>query len=148
GYGMFLVGIGFKLAVVPFHMWAADVYEAAPTSAAGVIASVSKGATVAAILPFAFLLPSHFTVLALLSGLSMVIGNLLGLRETRVKRILAYSSIAHVGYMLLGFIAIKTALPNVLPSTMDAWGAVVFYIIVYGLSVMGAFTALGAMKSN
>lgn len=148
GYGMFLVGIGFKLAAVPFHMWAPDVYEAAPSSAAGIIASASKGATVAALLPFAFLLKSHFLVIALICAASMIIGNLLGLRETRVKRILAYSSIAHVGYILLGFLAIKTALPTVLPGGMTALGAIVFYIVVYGISALGAFTALGMMRSR
>jgi NADH-quinone oxidoreductase subunit N len=148
GYGMFLVGIGFKLAATPFHMWAPDVYEAAPTSAAGIIASASKGAGMAALLPFAFLLKSHFLVLALLSGGSMIIGNLLGLRETRVKRILAYSSIAHVGYLLLGFIAIRSATPAALAQNMDAWSAVVFYIAVYGISVLGAFTAIGALRTQ
>lgn len=148
GYGMFLVGIGFKLAAVPFHMWAPDVYEAAPTSAAGLIASASKGATIAALLPFAFLLKSHFLVIAVLCAASMIIGNLLGLRETRVKRILAYSSVAHVGYLLLGFLTIQTALPTALPASMTAEGAIVFYTFVYGLCVLGAFTALGAMRSQ
>lgn len=148
GYGMFLVGIGFKLAAVPFHMWAPDVYEAAPSSAAGLIASASKGATIAALLPFAFLLKSHFIVIAVLCAGSMIIGNLLGLRETRVKRILAYSSIAHVGYLLLGFLTIQTALPTALPASMTAEGAIIFYIFVYGLCVLGAFTALGAMRSQ
>ncbi len=148
GYGMFLVGIGFKLAAVPFHMWAPDVYEAAHTSAAGLIASASKGATVAALIPFIFLLKSHFVVIALLCAASMIIGNLLGLRETRVKRILAYSSIAHVGYILLGFLAITTAMPLELPVRMTAIGAIVFYIVVYGISALGAFTALGMMRTQ
>ncbi len=148
GYGMFLVGVGFKLAAVPFHMWAPDVYEAAPSSAAGLIASASKGAAIAALLPFSFLLNSHFLIIAALCAGSMIVGNLLGLRETRVKRILAYSSIAHVGYLLLGFLTIKTELPASLPATMTAEGAIVFYIFVYGISALGAFTALGAMRSQ
>lgn len=148
GFGMFLVGVGFKLAAVPFHMWAPDVYEAAPPAAAGVIASASKGATMAALLPFAFLVQTHLTVLIVICALSMIIGNLLGLRETRVKRILAYSSVAHVGYILLGFISIKGGTPLVLPHTISPEGAIVFYILVYGISALGAFTALGYMKSN
>jgi len=78
----------------------------------------------------------------------MIIGNLLGLRETRVKRILAYSSIAHVGYLLLGFIAIKTAAPAELPALMTARGAIVYYVIVYGFCVLASFTALGALRSQ
>lgn len=148
GYGMFLVGVGFKLAAVPFHMWAPDVYEAAPPAAAGVIASASKGATIAALLPFAFLLKSHFLVIAIICGLSMVIGNLLGLRETRVKRILAYSSVAHVGYILLGYLAITGGTPLSLPNNITPEGAIVFYIGVYGLSALGAFTALGFMRTK
>jgi NADH-quinone oxidoreductase subunit N len=148
GYGMFLVGIGFKLAAVPFHMWAPDVYEAAPTSTAGVIASASKGATVAALVPFAFLINSHFLVIASICAASMIIGNLLGLRETRVKRILAYSSIAHVGYILLAFLSIKAVLPEQLPRAISGLGAMVFYIVVYGISALGAFTALGMMRSQ
>lgn len=148
GYGLFLVGIGFKLAMVPFHMWAPDVYEAAPTTAAGIVASASKGATMAALLPFAFLLQSQTLVLAVLCGASMVIGNLLGLRETRVKRILAYSSIAHVGYLLLGFLSIQSGSEVALTGNMTALAAIVFYIVVYGFSVLGAFTALGALRSS
>ena len=148
GFGMFLVGTGFKLAAVPFHMWAPDVYEAAPPAAAGIIASASKGASIAAVLPFAFLLQTHLNVLMVLCGLSMIIGNLLGLRETRVKRILAYSSVAHVGYLLLGFVSIKGGTPLVLSNAMSPEGAIVFYIMVYGLSALGAFTALGFMRTN
>lgn len=148
GYGMFLAGVGFKLATVPFHMWAPDVYEAATPTGAGIVASVSKGATVAALIPFAFLINSHLTVLAVLSAASMIIGNLLGLRETRVKRILAYSSIAHVGYLLLGFISIKVVIDPSLGHDMSALAAVVFYIVAYGFSALGAFITLGALRTK
>lgn len=156
GYGMFLVGVGFKLAAVPFHMWAPDVYEAAPSVATGIIASASKGATIAALLPFAFLLNSHYMIIATICGASMIIGNWLGLRETRVKRILAYSSVAHVGYLLLAFTAMKPTGENasaVLPplsleSTLTPAGAILFYIVVYGLAALGAFTAIGYLRDK
>lgn len=146
GFGMLLVGIGFKLAAVPFHMWAADVYEAAPGAISGVIASVSKGATLAAILPFLFLLHTHQWVIVVLAGASMLIGNLLGLRETRVKRILAYSSIAHIGYILLGYLAGNG--DTQFGEATDGRTAILYYIAAYGISVLGAFVTLSALRSE
>jgi NADH-quinone oxidoreductase subunit N len=146
GFAIFLVGIGFKLAVVPFHMWAADVYEAAPGAVAGAIASVSKGATLAAFIPFMFLLNTHEWVVIVLAGASMIIGNLLGLRETRVKRILAYSSIAHIGYILLGWLAGQEA--TQFGQAIDGRTAILYYIAAYGLSVLGAFVTLAAMRPD
>lgn len=143
GFGIFLVGVGFKLAVVPFHMWAADVYEAAPGAISGIIASTSKGATIAAFLPFSFLLTTHHAVLVFFSGASMLIGNLLGLRETRVKRILAYSSVAHVGYLLLAFLAVDS---KVAMGGMNSTNAILFYVAAYGLSVLGAFVVISILR--
>jgi NADH-quinone oxidoreductase subunit N len=146
GYGMFLVGIGFKLAAVPFHMWAADVYESAPGAVSGIIASISKGATLAAFIPFMFLLQTHIWIIVVLAGASMIIGNLLGLRETRVKRILAYSSIAHIGYILLGFLAGDQA--SQFGQATDGRTAILYYVAAYGLSVLGAFVTLTALRSE
>ena len=146
GFGLFLVGIGFKLAVVPFHMWAADVYEAAPGAVSGIIASVSKGATLSALIPFMFLLDTHRWVIVVLAGASMIIGNLLGLRETRVKRILAYSSIAHIGYILLGYLAGDQA--TQFGAATDGRTAILYYVAAYGISVLGAFVTLSALRSE
>lgn len=143
GFGIFLVGVGFKLAVVPFHMWAADVYEAAPGAISGIIASTSKGATIAAFLPFSFLLTTHHAVIVFFSGASMLLGNLLGLRETRVKRILAYSSVAHVGYLLLAFLAINS---TQVEGTINSFDALLFYVAAYGLSVLGAFVVITILR--
>ncbi len=147
GFAFMLVGIGFKLAVVPFHMWAPDVYEAAPAVVSGIIASASKGATLAALLSFAFLLSPYGKMLAGIAALSMVSGNLLGLLENRVKRILAYSSIAHVGYLLTGFLALGGA------EDTKLWGLTVptiifFYVLAYALAALGAFAVIAQVEGE
>ena len=110
GVVMILVGVGFKLAVVPFHMWTPDVYEGAPAPVTAYIATVSKGAVFALLLRY--MLPvsgdtssTLFLALAAVAIASMLAGNLLALRQDNVKRILAYSSIAHLGYLLVAFLA-------------------------------------------
>lgn len=145
GFAFMLVGIGFKLAIVPFHMWAPDVYEAAPAVVSGVIASASKGATLAALLSFAFLVAPFGKALAWIAALSMIGGNLLGLLENRVKRILAYSSIAHVGYLLTGFLALGHV---VIPQLwgLSASTVIFFYVLAYALAALGAFAVLGQVE--
>lgn len=143
GFGLLLVGVGFKLAAVPFHMWTPEVYEASPGTVTGLIASSSKGAMLAAFIPFLFLLTTHWQVLWLFAALSMVGGNLLGLREMRVKRILAYSSIAHIGYVLVGLLGGDAVARNAafLPEITGV-KAVFFYVAAYAVSILGAFAAL------
>ena len=128
------VGIGFKLAVVPFHMWVADVYEGAPAPVTAFIATVSKGAVFALLMRF--FLPAGMLrgsalgfFLAAIAVASMLAGNLLALFQDNVKRLLAYSSIAHMGYLLVAFLA-----GGPLRVT-----AVVFYLIAYFISSLGAF---------
>src|SRR6185369_7038320 len=110
GIGLIIVGFGFKLALVPFHLWTPDVYQGAPAPVTAFVATVSKGAMFALLVRYFSVvdLRSHdaliivFTVLAIAS---MVVGNLLALLQRNVKRLLAYSSIAHLGYLLVAFLA-------------------------------------------
>ena len=110
GLMLVLTGVGFKLAVVPFHMWTPDVYEGAPLPVTAFIATVSKGGMFALILRWLHLHDAGLTgttglVLSIIAIASMLKGNLLALTQTSVKRILAYSSIAHMGYALVALLA-------------------------------------------
>ena len=140
---MTVIGFGFKVAAVPFHLWAPDAYEGAPTPSAAFIGSGSKIASffiLAKILTLAFAgtegsavwhgyIAGWTPVIAILAALSMVIGNLTAIVQSSVKRLLAYSAIAHAGYMLLG----------VLANTPPSQSALMFYVITYGLTTVGAF---------
>lgn len=142
GFGLMVVGIGFKLSIVPFHMWAADVYEGAPAPVTAFIATISKGGMIALLVRFFVAIDGYryeslviiFTVIAIAS---MFIGNLLALRQRNVKRILAYSSIAHMGYIMVAFLA------------GGAMGveAVSFYLLAYFITTVGAF-GIVAMLSD
>jgi NADH-quinone oxidoreductase subunit N len=138
-----LIGFGFKVAAVPFHLWAPDAYEGAPTPSAAFIGAGSKVASffiLAKVLALGFggLLGSAVyhnyiagwtPVVAILAALSMVLGNLTAIVQSSVKRLLAYSAIAHAGYMLLG----------VLTNTVDSHRALMFYVITYAVTTIGAF---------
>jgi NADH-quinone oxidoreductase subunit N len=172
---MIAVGLGFKVAAVPFHFWAPDTYEGAPTPAAAFIASVSKVASFALLISISyaalnymrFLIQSSrtmghgyasahiesfagpqpiavnvyyswFLILVVLSVASMVVGNLAALAQSSVRRLLAYSAIAHAGYILLGL-------------AFFFWGnrsaqAVLYYIVTYGLTTIGAFGVVGTVE--
>ncbi|MGC1633196.1 MAG: NADH-quinone oxidoreductase subunit N, partial [Gelidibacter sp.] len=134
GIALMIVGIGFELAAVPFHMWTPDIYEGASSPISAFVASVAKGAIVAILLRF-FILADLYRfenivwVFTILSVLSMVVGNLLALLQNNVKRMLAYSSIAHFGYLLVAIIAGgKMAAP-----------AATFYLTIYVISILAAF---------
>ena len=134
GFGLLLVGFGFKISSVPFHMWTADVYEGAPTSVTALIATGSKAAAFAALVRVLLEslrpLQSEWTWLFWgLAVLSMTLGNVVAIAQQNLKRMLAYSSIAHVGYMLVGIVA-GGSLGN---------GAVLFYLLVYTFTTAGAF---------
>lgn len=111
GQVMLLAGFAFKLSLIPFHMWTPDVYQGAPAPVTGFLATVSKAAVFAVLLRFAVqteLLDSGvaFSLLAVMAVLSMVVGNLLALRQQSIKRLLAYSSIAHMGYLMIGLLVL------------------------------------------
>jgi NADH-quinone oxidoreductase subunit N len=137
GLGLLLVGFGFKISSVPFHMWAPDVYEGAPTSVTAFIATGSKAAAFAALLRVLLTAvrgaPIDWPMLLwVVAVLTMTVGNVVALAQLNLKRMLAYSSIAHVGYMLVGVVA-GGALGN---------GSVLFYLLVYTFTTAGAFGAI------
>jgi NADH-quinone oxidoreductase subunit N len=143
GLAMMVIGIGFKLAVVPFHMWTPDVYEGAPTPVTAFVATVSKGAMFALLLRFFALLELHaygslVLVLALIAAASMFAGNLLALQQDNLKRILAYSSIAHLGYLLVALLA----------GGELATLAVTYYLIAYMITTLSAFGVVAALSSQ
>lgn len=134
GFVLVLVGIALKLGLAPFHMWIPDVYQGAPTPITAYIATVSKGALVALLLRLAIdvgalELPPLVHLFSLLAVASMVTGNVLALLQQNVKRLLAYSSITHFGYVLVALLAGGPA----------AAEAVTFYVIVYCAMTLGAF---------
>src|SRR5450756_45259 len=134
GLALIVTGFGFKLAVVPFHLWTPDVYQGAPAPVTAYIATVSKGAVFALLLRYfrpVSLDPGStlFLVFAAVAISSMVAGNLLALRQDNVKRILAYSSIAHLGYLLVAFLA----------TGERAAIAVTFYLVAYFATTLAAF---------
>ncbi|HHT9119586.1 MAG TPA: NADH-quinone oxidoreductase subunit N [Candidatus Hypogeohydataceae bacterium YC41] len=143
GVLLMMVGLGFKIAMVPFHMWAPDVYEGAPTPITGFLSTGSKIAAFALILrlfnnPFNHLFSDWVGILWILAVLSMTIGNVAALLQKNVKRMLAYSSIAHVGYLLVAFIALSTR----------AMEAVVLYFTLYAIMGLTAFGCITSLTSG
>src|SRR5438045_6561743 len=150
GIGMTLVGFAFKIAAAPFHLWAPDAYQGAPVSRAAFIASGSKVASfvvLGKIVLIGFgpvhgsaawhaMIAGWAPVLALLAALSIVIGNLLGLAQSNVRRLLAYSAVAHAGYTLLGLVA----------GGLAGLSATLFYTTVYAFTLVGAFGAVGLVR--
>jgi NADH-quinone oxidoreductase subunit N len=140
GIAFLIVGFGFKVATVPFHMWAPDVYDGAPSSITAYMAATVKAAAFAAFLRVwleAF--PGAYGVwhnaIATIAIVTMVIGNAIGLAQRNLKRLLAYSSIGHAGYLLVA----------VAPATLQGASAMLFYLLVYTLATFGAFAVVIAM---
>jgi NADH-quinone oxidoreductase subunit N len=143
GFGMMIVGIGFKLALVPFHLWTPDVYEGAPAPVTAFVATVSKGSVFALLLRYFTGMELHvysslFLVFAVIALLSMIAGNLLALLQNNIKRILAYSSIAHLGYLLVAFLA----------SGSMRGAAVAFYLAAYFVTTLGAFGVIALLSKK
>lgn len=143
GIALTVTGIGFKLGVVPFHLWTPDVYEGAPAPVAAFVATTSKSAMVALLVRYFYLSGAlqHRAVLLVFSIIaiaSMCAGNLLALRQNNVKRILAYSSIAHFGYILVAFLA----------GGKMAIEAVSFYLMAYTVTILVAFGIVTVLSST
>jgi len=143
GIVLIITGIGFKLGVVPFHLWTPDVYEGAPAPITAFLATVSKTATFAVLLRFLYHpgvqdYRTLFLVFVIIAVGSMIAGNVLALLQTNVKRILAYSSIAHFGYMLVAFLAGGNV----------AIEAVTFYLVAYSVTTLGAFGVVSVLSDS
>src|SRR6185369_5223853 len=147
---MTVIGFGFKVAAVPFHLWAPDAYQGAPTPSAAFIASGSKVASFfifAKVMAIGFAgaegsgawrayVPGWVPVIAVVAGASMVLGNLAAIAQSSVRRLLAHSAIAHAGYMLLGIIS----------GGGRGLGPLVYYAMTYGLTTIGAFGVVAVVQ--
>ena len=147
GTVLVLAGICFKLSLVPFHMWTPDVYEGAPTPVTGFLATVSKGAVFVALARFfidgqLYQYSSLIGVLSMVAVASMVIGNLLALKQNNVKRLLAYSSIAHFGYLLVVLIALAYQ------DGLLVNEAITFYLGAYILTTLLAFSVVATIAGE
>jgi NADH-quinone oxidoreductase subunit N len=144
---LFIVaGFAFKVSAVPFQFWAPDTYEGAPVPVAAFLATASKAAGFAGLLQLMFVaFPAQYEfwtpIFAALSILTMTIGNFIALQQRQIVRLLAYSSIAQAGYMLLPF-ALVSADPSL---NQDAFAAAVTYILIYAVMTLGAFAVVIAM---
>jgi NADH-quinone oxidoreductase subunit N len=140
---LILVGFGFKVSIVPLHFWAPDVYEGSPTPIAGFLSTASKAAGFAVLLRFLYeAYPAYSDVwamlLAVIAVATMTLGNLLALTQKNIKRLLAYSSIAHAGYILIGVVA----------ATESGITSAVYYLLVYLLTNLAAFGAVSVVSKS
>lgn len=141
GLTFLIVGIAFKLGAVPFHMWVPDVYEGAPTSVTMFISTAPKIAAFAMLIRLLVggldtLNADWQQMLAIMSALSMVVGNLIAIAQTNIKRMLAYSTISHVGFLLMGIVGV----------TNEGYSASMFYAITYAFTTLAAFGVLLAVS--
>ncbi len=138
------VGLLFKISAAPFHMWAPDAYEGAPTTVTAYLSVASKAASIAFLLrmfygrlpPFGTLREVWGPILAVVAVITLTIGNLAAINQTNIKRLLAYSSISHAGYMLLGLVAGNDTGIN----------GIAVYLMVYTFMNLGAFLVLVALR--
>jgi NADH-quinone oxidoreductase subunit N len=143
GLSLILVGIGFKVSLVPFHLWTPDVYQGAPAPITAFLSTGSKVALFAALLRFTSYSGDSFwtyvlPVLWIMAALTMAVGNITALSQSHLKRLLAYSSIAQMGYVLMALLAIRET----------GGSAIIFYLTVYALMDLGAFGTLAALSEK
>jgi NADH-quinone oxidoreductase subunit N len=140
---LLLVGFAFKVSAVPFHMWTPDAYQGAPTLVTGFMSTGVKAAAFAAFVrvflsAFDLMHQDWAPILSAIAGLTMIVGTVVAVAQSSVKRMLAYSSIAHAGYLLIGIVAASAA----------GKGAILFYVVAYSLTNLGAFGVLAALSTN
>ncbi len=143
GAALILIGFSYKISIVPFHMWTPDVYEGSPTPVAAYMSAATKAAGFAAlfrVLQIALpptLFPTWQLALAVLAALTMIVGNVVAVAQTNVKRMLAYSSVAHAGFILTGLVA----------ASPEGTQAFLYYLLAYSLTNLGAFAVVIAMEN-
>jgi NADH-quinone oxidoreductase subunit N len=151
---MVFAGLGFKIAAAPFHFYAPDVYHGTTHSNAGLLAVFPKVAGLAALVRLALVaMPGlegyGWRITLIVAALTMTVGNVLALWQDQVRRLLAYSSIAHAGYLLVGLaVAYATAGDPVAVAAFDGVGAMLFYLAAYALATVGAFAALVYLEGD
>src|SRR5215212_2891352 len=148
GCALVIVGFGYKISMVPFHMWTPDVYEGAPTPVTAFMSVGTKSAGFAALARFLLQgVGPEYTIwvpaVAVLAALTMIIGNISAVTQTNVKRMLAYSSIGHAGYILMGVLA--GGVPNTGTRGVESF---LFYLLAYSLTNLGAFAVLVALEQR
>src|SRR5215475_179650 len=152
GLALILIGIGFKVAIAPFQVWTPDVYEGAPTPVTALFAAGPKAAAFALLLRIFATVPAatHYWFWAfwILAVVTMFVGNLGALVQGNVKRMLAYSSIAHAGYILVAFAAVTSMASERPAAATSAYAAVLFYLLGYGLVNVGAFTIVSLLGGS
>jgi len=153
GIGLLIIGLSFKAAAFPFHQWAPDVYQGAPTVVTAFMSTAGKVAAFSALMPIiAIVAPAGGMklqmVLALLSATTMLVGNISALAQTNIKRMLAYSSVAHAGYLMMGLVAESVNDGHSMMSTRGING-IMFYLTAYLFMQLGAFVIVSVLeKSN
>lgn len=147
GAALLLVGFSFKVAAVPFHMWTPDVYQGAPSPVTGFMSIGAKAAGFAALirvfsLAFPSLAGQFAPIFAVLAGLTMVVGNVAAVSQVSIKRMLAYSSIAHAGYILMALVPLAD--PSV---AANSTASALTYLVVYGITTLGAWAVISAVDN-
>ncbi len=141
GTGLIIIGLGFKVAAFPFHQWVPDVYEGAPTVVTAFMSTAGKAASLCALIPLMHALVPvgdwHVpTILAIISAATMLVGNISAVVQSNVKRMLAYSSVAHAGYLLIGFVA----------NNQRGMTGILFYATAYLFMQMGSFVVVSMLE--
>jgi NADH-quinone oxidoreductase subunit N len=149
GAGLITIGLGFKVAAVPFHMWTPDVYQGAPSAVTGFMSVGAKAAGFAALLrvfmvAFPSLAANLGPILWGLAALTMVLGNITAIAQGNIKRMLAYSSIAHAGYLLMAFASYGTA--SATGKASSAVASALFYLMAYAFTSLGAWAVVVALE--